>query len=80
MRLTGLYQLPFSATGGNKILHGVFVGWQANAIVTIQAGLPIAAPSNAFATGVSPTVASPHVTHYFNTCYIDLSGNRRNFV
>ena len=49
-----------------------------NAIVTAQVGTPINAPSGAFSTGVDPAVDNPTPEHYFNTCYIDTSGNRQN--
>lgn len=77
IRLTGVYQLP-SVRGGGRVVRALVGGWQTNAIVTIQAGTPISAPANAFSTGVDQSVSNPSGAHYFNTCYLDTAGNRRN--
>ncbi len=76
-RFNGTYQVP-SLSGGNAILRNLAGGWQVNIVATVQVGTPIAAPGSAFSTGVDPAVAHPTADHYFNTCYLDLSGVQQN--
>lgn len=77
IRLTGVYQLP-SVKGGGPVVRVLVNGWQANTIITFQAGTSIAAPANAFSSGIEQSVSNPSGAHYFNTCYTDTTGNRRN--
>jgi len=77
VRLTGVYQLP-SVKSGGPVVRVLLNGWQANTIITFQAGTPIAAPANAFSSGIDQSVSNPTGAHYFNTCYIDTTGTRRN--
>src|SRR5207249_9245281 len=77
IRLTGVYQLPSIRRGGG-LVRNLLGGWQVNMIVTIQAGTPIAAPANAFSTGIDQSLPHPTGAHYFNTCYLDTTGIKRN--
>ena len=76
LRISGGYRLPFFQRGGNRFVRGALGGWQVNAIITYAKGVPVAAPSGAFSTGIDPEVPNPNHQAYFNTCYINLSGVR----
>jgi hypothetical protein len=77
MRLSATYQLP-DVANASPLVRALAGGWQVNAILTAQVGTPINAPAGAFSTGVDPKIDNPTPEHYFNTCYLDLSGNRQN--
>jgi outer membrane receptor protein involved in Fe transport len=73
--VTTLYELPFFKKG-NPLARAVFGGWQANGIMTIQAGLPIpiTMPTNYFGAdrpnvvpGVSDKAANQSLSQWFNT-------------
>ena len=73
--ITTLYALPFFKKG-NLMARAVLGGWQANGIMTIQAGLPIpiTMPANYFGAdrpnvvpGVSDKVANQTLSQWFNT-------------
>ena len=73
LRMSGGYRLP-SLKSGNFLVRGVLNGWQLNAIFTLQSGVPVAAPSGAFSTGLNPALAHRTSKLYFNNCYINLAG------
>ena len=73
--LTTLYELPFFKHG-NPLARATLGGWQVNAIMTIQAGLPIPIqmPANIFGAdrpsvvpGVSDASATQTLSHWYNT-------------
>lgn len=73
--LTTLYELPFFKTG-NPFARAILSGWQANGIMTIQAGLPIPIymPANTFGadrpsvvSGVSDKATNQSISQWFNT-------------
>ena len=76
LRISGGYALPFFKSTGSKLARAILGGWQVNAIVTYFAGVPVAAPSGAFSSGIDPNVADANHQAFFNTCYINLSGVR----
>jgi hypothetical protein len=85
--VSGGYQLPFFAHS-KGLEHSFLGGWQLNAILTAQSGLPIVSPytasnspdanSGAYSSGINPAISHPTRQRWFNTCYIDLSGQRQN--
>jgi hypothetical protein len=46
LRVTGSVNYPFPKFNGNEVLGSILNGWQANAIVTSQSGLPITITSS----------------------------------
>lgn len=75
--LSATYRLPFFADG--RGLSGALLGgWQVNAFVVAQSGLPITAPGNTVWTGVDPRLDNPTRDRWFNTCTETLDGARQN--
>jgi hypothetical protein len=70
------YQLPFFA-GRSDVLGAILGGWQLNAIVTAQSGLPVGATAGAELVG-DPEIAERTLDRWFNTCTETLSGARQN--
>jgi outer membrane receptor protein involved in Fe transport len=73
--ITTLYELPFAKTG-NVVYRTIAGGWQLNAVMTIQSGVPIPliSPVNAFGAdrpsvvaGVSDKAANQSLSQWFNT-------------
>lgn len=77
VRISGGYELPFFRKS-NGILRGALGGWQINTVFNWTSGTPLAAPTGAFSTGVDPGIANPTSAAWFNTCYLNLSGQRTN--
>jgi hypothetical protein len=76
--VSGVYELPVGKNKRlnlvNPVLNGVFGGWQAEGILTIQSGLPlvVTGANNNLATrpnstGVSPKLSNPTEYEWFNT-------------
>jgi Carboxypeptidase regulatory-like domain/TonB dependent receptor len=74
--VSSTYQLPFfaDATGVSGALLG---GWQVNAIVVAQSGLPVATNAGAELIG-DPSLDNPTLARWFNTCTQTLAGGRQN--
>ena len=70
------YHLPFFA-GRTDLLGSLLGGWQINAIVTAQAGLPVGTTAGAVLVG-DPSIDNPTLARWFNTCTEALSGARQN--
>ena len=70
------YQLPFFA-GRSDILGSLLGGWQMNAIVTAQSGIPVAATAGAVLVG-DTSVENRTLARWFNTCTETLAGTRQN--
>jgi len=70
------YQLPFFA-GRSDLLGSLLGGWQMNAIVTVQSGLPVATTAGAVLVG-DPSLGDRTMARWFNTCTETLSGARQN--
>jgi hypothetical protein len=77
LMVSGSWQLPFFA-GKGGLLAGALGGWQLNAIVTAQSGLPVTLAAGAVPTGVDPSLANPTRDRWFNTCTQTLAGGRQN--
>ncbi len=70
------YQLPFLA-GRNDLLGSILGGWQMNAIITAQSGLPVGTTAGAVLVA-DPSISNPTLAHWFNTCTQTLAGTRQN--
>ena len=70
------YQLPFFA-GRDDILGSLLGGWQINAIVTAQSGIPVAATAGAVLVG-DTSIENRTLARWFNTCTESLAGTRQN--
>jgi hypothetical protein len=70
------YELPFF-TGRTDLLGSLLGGWQINAIVTTQSGLPVGTTAGAVLAG-DPSIDNPTLERWFNTCTEALSGARQN--
>jgi hypothetical protein len=68
--------VPFFA-GRQDLLGSLFGGWQVNAIVTAQSGLPVGSTAGAELVG-DPTISDRTLARWFNTCTEALSGARQN--
>jgi hypothetical protein len=79
LRISGGYEFPFFRNS-NKWLKGALGGWQMNVVVNYSSGVPVAAPTGAFATGVNPNVVPSGSGLNFNNCYINLAGQTQEYV
>jgi hypothetical protein len=70
------YQLPFFA-GRTDVIGSLLGGWQINAIVTAQSGLPVNATAGAELVG-DTSVEERTLARWFNTCTQNLAGARQN--
>jgi hypothetical protein len=70
------YQLPFFASQ-TGLLGSLFGGWQMNAIVTAQSGLPVGTTAGAELVG-DPRLANPTRARWFNSCTETITGARQN--
>ena len=54
--------------------------WQMNAIMTVQSGLALTAPSGCHSTGINPALPGNRrtVSRYFNTCAVTVARVRQN--
>jgi len=59
------------------VLGSLLGGWQMNAIVTVQSGLPVATTAGAVLVG-DPSIDDRSMARWFNTCTETLSGARQN--
>ena len=77
--LSGGYQLPF-LKGSRGVTKAILAGWQFNGIATIQSGLAIGTPGNAYSTGVDPRLSGEvqNRDRWFNGCTVNLTGGRQN--
>jgi hypothetical protein len=77
LQASATYRLPFfaSAKGVTGALLG---GWQLNAIVVAQSGLPAGASAGAVWTGADLSVPNPTRERWFNTCTETAAGARQN--
>jgi hypothetical protein len=75
--LSGGWELPFFRSG-RGIARQVLGGWQMNTIVTIQSGLPVGTPGGAYSTGISPALEDRTRARWFNTCTVNVQGQRQN--
>jgi hypothetical protein len=74
--LAASYSVPFFSNS-RGILKQVLGGWNASTILAYQSGQP----ANLGMTGNligNPKTAKPTYSHWFNTCYLDTSGNKQN--
>lgn len=75
--ISGTWLLPFFAD--QKGLAGQLLGgWQLNAIITTQSGLPVTAAGGSVWTGADPRLDNPTLARWFNTCTETLAGARQN--
>ena len=74
--VSATYLAPSLANQG-ALLRGIFGGWQLNAILTAQSGLPSGATAGAVLVG-DPKIANPTLDRWFNTCTETLTGARQN--
>jgi hypothetical protein len=74
--VSATYQLPFFADA-KGITGSLLGGWQMNAIVTAQSGLPVGTTAGAVLVG-DPSLPNPTRERWFNTCTQALSGARQN--
>jgi hypothetical protein len=74
--VSATYQLPFFA-GRTDLLGSLLGGWQMNAIVTAQSGLPVGTTAGAVLVG-DPKIDNPTLERWFNTCTETLAGARQN--
>jgi hypothetical protein len=82
VQLNGVYDLPFGKAkpvGGhlNPALSRFISGWVISGIARLQEGLPMAFPSNAVPTGVSPRLSDRTLDRWFNTCTLLANGSTR---
>jgi len=77
--LSGGYALPFFK-GSPGLRRALFGGWELNGIGTIQSGLAIGTPGNAYSTGVDPRLPGSLQSRdrWFNTCTVNLTQGRQN--
>ena len=79
-KLNFVYFFPFGPgqkfiNQGNPVISRIVGGWTMSATPTIESGLPIPTPSGLMPiNGVSEVTQSKSLNHWFNTCYINLSG------
>jgi hypothetical protein len=59
------------------VLSQFVSGWSVSGIARIQEGLPMAFPTNAVPTGVSPILADRSLERWFNTCTLLANGTTR---
>ena len=75
--VSGNWAVPFfKSTHG--VLGALVKGWQTNGILMQEAGFPLAAPSGYYSSGISPALADPTYSRYFNTCTLTTAGLRQN--
>ena len=79
MTLSLTYMLPIFANS-RGLLHNVFGGWEANAIVRYLNGSLIGSPGGVFSTGLNPKLSNPTYQQWFNTCTLNTSGVRQNCI
>ena len=79
MTLSLTYMLPIFANS-KGILHNVFGGWEANAIVRYLDGSLLGSPGGVFSTGLNPKLSNPTYQQWFNTCTLNTSGVRQNCI
>ena len=70
------YQLPFFLDR-QDLIGSLLGGWQVNAIITAQSGLPVGTTAGAVLVG-DPSLDEPTMARWFNTCTETLSGARQN--
>ena len=70
------YQLPFYANQ-QGVMGSLLGGWQMNAIVVAQSGLPVGTTAGAELVG-DPALEDPTLARWFNTCTETLAGGRQN--
>jgi hypothetical protein len=66
---------PFKTSRLSRALLG---GWQVNGVLRWQNGTLISTPGGVYQLVASPRATHQTMQHFFNTCYIDLNGNRQN--
>lgn len=76
LRISGGYTLPFFKNSSSKLARAILGGWQVNTIVTYFAGVPVAAPSGAFSSGIDPNIPNANHKAFFDTCFLNLSAVR----
>ena len=74
--VSATYQLPFFRDR-NDLVGSLLGGWQMNAIVTAQSGLPVGTTAGAVLVS-DPSFDEPTMARWFNTCTQTLSGARQN--
>jgi hypothetical protein len=82
VQLNGVYELPFGKGKpiGAALPRGVsklVSGWSVSGIARLQEGLPMAFPTNAVPTGVSPGLSNRTLDRWFNTCTLLANGTTR---
>jgi hypothetical protein len=77
LQLSTTYRLPFFANS-KGVTHALLGGWQVNAIVVAQSGLPVGATAGAVLAGGDLGVANPTRDRWFNTCTEAANGARQN--
>ena len=73
LRMSGGYQFH-DFKSDNMLVRGVLNGWQLNAVVTLQSGIPVPAPLGTIPTGVNPALPNPTAARYFNNCFLTSTG------
>jgi hypothetical protein len=68
------YSIP-TAFASNRIARTVLGGWQLNDVMRWMNGEMLTNPSGAISLA-SPHIANPTYNREFNTCYLDVNGNR----
>ncbi|MBI4889036.1 MAG: TonB-dependent receptor [Acidobacteria bacterium] len=75
---SGGWSMPFFRSHGNAFVRQLLGGWDINAIVTFQSGLPIAAPGSTFSTGTNAKYDTRTRERWFNTCTLTTAGALQN--
>jgi len=58
----------------NPVLSRIVSGWSISATPMIEDGLPAPVPNGLMPTGAPQTTPNRNLLHWFNTCYVNLSG------
>jgi hypothetical protein len=79
VKLLVVYHLPFGKgehflNAANPVVSHMVSGWSMEGGARLQMGIPIPMPSGVMPTGASQKTANPTLSHWFNTCYTNLSG------
>jgi hypothetical protein len=78
VKLLVVYHLPFGKgdhflNGSNPVVSRMVSGWSMEGGARLQMGSPIPMPSGVMPTGAVQKTANPTLSHWFNTCYTNLS-------
>ncbi|MCL5006219.1 MAG: TonB-dependent receptor [Acidobacteria bacterium] len=82
-KMSALYELPYGphrrwGSNANPLLGRLLGGWSVSAISRWQAGLPMPFPIGVAPTGNPQSTPNQSLTHWFNTCTLQLDGSTTN--